>query len=126
MTLLSIIASDAIALPLSPSFPASELRYILNDSEALALLTSTKFKSKAEEVVKEGLDRAPVFDVLEKRVSGGTDAFMPYLEPVEGSKAGMMLYTSGTTSRPVRQPSTFTVTSLLTQNRKASCFRKLP
>ena len=103
MTLLSIFACDNIAVPLSPAFPASELRYILENSEAVTLLTSEKFKDKAEEVLKEGLDnlrKKPALGVVEKRLQGnGRDEVQ--LVPLPLQKGGMMLYTSGTTSRPV-------------------------
>ena len=101
MTLLAILASDAIALPMAPSFPASELRYIINNSEAVALLASAKFKSKAEEVLKEGFDKPPALNVLEKRMKGLGSASKPILEPIKKQNGGMMLYTSGTTNRPV-------------------------
>ncbi|GKU07710.1 unnamed protein product, partial [Fusarium langsethiae] len=40
VTLLAILASNAIALPLAPSFPAPELGYILDNSVALVLISS--------------------------------------------------------------------------------------
>lgn len=103
MTLLSILACDSIAVPLSSGFPASEIRYILENSEAVTLLSSGKFQDKAEEVLKEGLEhlpRKPVLNVVEKRLTGsGEDEVQ--LVPLPMTKGGMMLYTSGTTSRPV-------------------------
>lgn len=103
VTLLSILACDSIAVPLSSSFPASELRYILENSEAVTLLSSDKFQEKAEEVLKEGLEhlpRKPVLNIVQKRLTGnGEDEVQ--LVPLPMTKGGMMLYTSGTTSRPV-------------------------
>ena len=103
MTLLSILACDSIAVPLSPAFPASELRYILENSEAVTLLSSGKFQEKAEEVLREGLEhlhRKPVLNIVEKTHAGnGEDEVQ--LVPLPMTKGGMMLYTSGTTSRPV-------------------------
>ena len=128
MTLLAIIGSDAIALPLAPSFPPSELRYILNNSEALALLTSTKFKAKAEEVLKEGLDKALVLNVLEKRLTGSTSTSKPTLESFGPSNGGMMLYTSGTTNRPVRLfqlPNMYHIYDLLMPRRKECSYQNL-
>ena len=101
MTLLSILGSNSVAVPLSSSFPANELRYILENSEALMLLSSTKFRSKAEEVVKEGLEKPPQLQILEKRLSGNDSTEQAKLEEAQGDAGGMMLYTSGTTSRPV-------------------------
>ncbi len=99
MTLLSIFACDAIALPLSSTFPASELQYILEDSQAVTLLTSHLFKSKAEEILKDYSVRKPILNIVEKNCkSDGEDAVC--LVPLPITKGGMMLYTSGTTSRP--------------------------
>ncbi|KAK0252650.1 hypothetical protein B0A54_13808 [Friedmanniomyces endolithicus] len=101
VTLLSCLASNAIAVPLAPSFPASELRYILNHSEALALLYSAKFSKLAQEVVKEGLNRAPVQLALEKITEGAAgDAPITLSGDTHHAEGGMMLYTSGTTARP--------------------------
>ncbi|KAK5700589.1 hypothetical protein LTR97_005106 [Elasticomyces elasticus] len=95
------VASNAIAVPLAPSFPASELRYILNHSEALALLSSSKFSSLAAEVTKEGLDRQPHSIPIEKRIHGATsDTPVELSGDSHHAEGGMMLYTSGTTARP--------------------------
>lgn len=99
MTLLSILAAHAIAVPLSPTFPAHELRYILDQSEALMLLSSEKFQDKADEVLKEGLESKPINYKQEKIMLGKTDDYVT-LESPTSTKGGMMLYTSGTTNRP--------------------------
>ncbi|SLM34752.1 amp-binding enzyme [Lasallia pustulata] len=101
VTLLSILGSNSIAVPLSSGFPASELRYILDNSEAFMLLSSAKFEDKAQEVIKEGLEKKPVLDVVEKRQGGeGGSSEHVQLETIQENRAGLMLYTSGTTSRP--------------------------
>jgi len=101
VTLLCILGSNGIAVPLSSGFPASELRYILDNSEALILLSSIKFRSKAEEVLKEGLERQVKHGTVEKKESGATSSQHVQLGELEDDLGGMMLYTSGTTSRPV-------------------------
>lgn len=105
MTLLAIFGSRGIAVPLAPAFPASELRYIIDQSQASMILSSEKFQSKMDEVFKEGLESKPLQARIEKRLEG-TDSGEVQLENLEGSKedGGLMLYTSGTTSRPVSQP----------------------
>ncbi|KXL41675.1 hypothetical protein M433DRAFT_59758 [Acidomyces richmondensis BFW] len=101
VTLLACFASNAIAVPLAPSFPPSELRYIINHSEACVLLSSRKFSGLAASVLKEGLDHRPVSAHLQKIEHGSTSAIpvnmTGYTHEAEG---GMMLYTSGTTARP--------------------------
>ena len=100
MTLLSIIASNSIAVPLSAGFPASELRYILENSQASLLLSSIKFQEKANEVIKEGFENPPFLGIVKKKLEGsGSTEAIELME--EESRGGMMLYTSGTTSRPV-------------------------
>ncbi|KAI8938717.1 hypothetical protein NX059_004585 [Plenodomus lindquistii] len=99
VTLLSILAAHAIAVPLSPTFPANELRYILDQSESLMLLSSDKFQAQADDVLKEGMETKPINYKQEKIMMGKTDDYVTLEEPTS-DKGGMMLYTSGTTNRP--------------------------
>ena len=99
MTLLSILASKGIAVPLSSSFPPTELQYILENSQALMLLSSTKFQRKAEDVVNQGVDIK--LEVVEKKLAGSESTDEVHLENSTNDVGGLMLYTSGTTSRPV-------------------------
>jgi malonyl-CoA/methylmalonyl-CoA synthetase len=99
VTLLSILAAHAIAVPLCTTFPAHELRYIVEQSESLMLLSSEKFQAKADEVLEEGLEASPINYKQEKIMMGKTDDYVTLEEP-ESDKGGMMLYTSGTTNRP--------------------------
>jgi malonyl-CoA/methylmalonyl-CoA synthetase len=100
VTLLSIFGAHSIALPLSPAFPSHELQYIMDQSEALMLLSSAKFDGKAQEVMKEGLEAKPQHFKLEKKLGGLEHAKIILQGPTNGD-GGMMLYTSGTTNRPV-------------------------
>ncbi|PYI20123.1 AMP-binding enzyme [Aspergillus violaceofuscus CBS 115571] len=105
VTLLSILASDAIALPLSPAFPVGELKYIMDNSQAKVLLATEKYANKAHEVLKAGLDRAPLLDVRKKIEVGATSLGSSSVtlddQPTgQQPRGGMMLYTSGTTNRP--------------------------
>ncbi|TKA59158.1 hypothetical protein B0A49_09988 [Cryomyces minteri] len=86
---------------MAPSFPASELRYIIDQSEALMLLTSAKFSSKTDEVLAEGLEHKPISVGVEKIMEGSKSGDKVTLEELGSEEnGGMMLYTSGTTSRP--------------------------
>lgn len=102
VTLLSILGTNSIALPLSAAFPAHEIQYILDQSQALMLLSSAKFNKKAQEVIACGLEASPKFIKLEKKLGGG-EYLEVTLEDHLCDKSGMMLYTSGTTNRPVSQ-----------------------
>lgn len=101
VTLLSIFSCNGIAIPLSANFPPSELRYILDDSESSVLLSSAKFMGKAEETIKEGLKARPFLGTVEKRLIGTSSRTSIQLVDSAETSGGMMLYTSGTTSRPV-------------------------
>jgi malonyl-CoA/methylmalonyl-CoA synthetase len=100
VTLLSILGTHSIALPLSPAFPAHELQYIMDQSQALMLLSSKKFEGKAQEVLKYGLEASPRLINLEKKLGSGEQREVALEGPTSGA-GGMMLYTSGTTNRPV-------------------------
>lgn len=106
VTLLSILASNAIALPLSPAFPVGELKYIMDNSGAKVLIATEKYGDKARDILKAGLERQPVLDVREKIKTGASAAEAVEFKDLEESRlrGGMMLYTSGTTNRPVGLP----------------------
>lgn len=100
--LLTIFASDAIALPLSPSFPVNEWQYILDNSQAKVLLATEKYAEKADQLLQAGLKYGPVFDLRSKIVAGATSNEAVQLEDMKKApSSGLMLYTSGTTNRPV-------------------------
>ena len=101
ITLLSAFASHSIALPLCPTFPPSELRYALNNSEASTLLASAKYASLARDVLRDGIDKAPALKSIEKRQQRSHHVEPVTLERPSGNGGGLMLYTSGTTSQPV-------------------------
>lgn len=88
-------------MPLAPSFPAPELRYILELSQALVLVSSSKYADKANEVLSDGLEAPPHFYQI-----GGMDQSSAHNPDVALSdlsdevQGGMMLFTSGTTARP--------------------------
>lgn len=89
-------------MPLSPAFPAPELQYILGHSEALLLLSSKRFSSKAEETLALPLVTPPKHVELPKFQGGGSNPAAVSIGDGndDPGAAGMMLYTSGTTNRP--------------------------
>ncbi|CAH0048335.1 unnamed protein product [Clonostachys solani] len=100
VTLLAIMAARSIAVPLSPAFPVPELQYILNQSEASVLVSSTKFGAKAKQVLGSDLTANPSHLELSKHLGGqGKKEDISWDDAGPGN-AGMMLYTSGTTNRP--------------------------
>ncbi|TDZ40227.1 Acyl-CoA synthetase family member 3 [Colletotrichum spinosum] len=98
--LLAALAARSIAVPLSPAFPAAELQYIINQSEASLLVSSTKFAAKAKEVLDtDHLVSRPAQIELQKHKSNAAHEQVE-LDGADPGGAGMMLYTSGTTNRP--------------------------
>jgi len=104
VTFLSILTHDAIALPLSPGFPVHELRYIIENSQPVIFLSTEKFEEKSKEVLEEGIEHKPILNVLGKIEAGAESDEFIKLEAPTDDKGGFMLYTSGTTSRPVGKP----------------------
>lgn len=86
------------------------------------LLSSSKFESQALDVYKEGLQGSPKHVKLEKKLGGRNHEDVKLEGPTEGA-GGMMLYTSGTTNRPVRPLSFFKSQSTNKPLRKASSCR---
>ncbi|KHN93989.1 2-succinylbenzoate-CoA ligase [Metarhizium album ARSEF 1941] len=102
VTLLAVLAARSIAVPMSPAFPAPELQYILDHSETALLVSSPKFASKAAELLATDLAAKPAHLELEK-LKGGTKGEVVPLDGSDPAGAALMLYTSGTTNRPVSQ-----------------------
>ncbi|CAK7265461.1 hypothetical protein SEPCBS57363_001595 [Sporothrix epigloea] len=100
VTLLAILAARAIAVPLSPSFPIPELQYIMDHSEALLIVSSPKFDVKARQLLASELTSKPAHLSLAKHLGGGVHEKVELEEQADSGKAGLMLYTSGTTNRP--------------------------
>jgi malonyl-CoA/methylmalonyl-CoA synthetase len=119
VTLLAAIAARSIAVPLSPAFPAAELQYIINQSEASLLVNSAKFAAKARDVLATELASRPAQLEIQKHASGAPHEKV-MLENADPGAAAMMLYTSGTTNRPVSPARHTTGSHLLTTPRKAS------
>lgn len=72
----------------------------MDQSQASMLLSSTKFEGKAQDVFKEGLQGTPKHVKVEKKLGGAIHSPVRLEGPTDG-EGGMMLYTSGTTNRPV-------------------------
>jgi malonyl-CoA/methylmalonyl-CoA synthetase len=64
------------------------------------LLSSRRFEVKAEEVLRTELEGRPKHVKLEKKLGGAFHGKVTLERPEDG-EGGMMLYTSGTTNRPV-------------------------
>lgn len=103
VTYLAILANDSIALPLQPAFPLPELKYILDQSQTPLLLVTSPYAKTAQSLLELGSEGDPVLQVNELTQTPAEalphDAIQ--LEDIGDSQGGMMLYTSGTTNKPV-------------------------
>lgn len=101
MMLFSILAVDAIAVPMSPTFPVAELQYILDHSEATTLLSTERYEDKALELAQTARNPRLVVDIRPKFMQQTPHCQSVTLDSYPSPKGGLMLYTSGTTNRPV-------------------------
>lgn len=65
------------------------------------MVSSPKFDTKAKELLAAELVSKPAHVALAKHLGGGVHEKVELDEHADAGKAGMMLYTSGTTNRPV-------------------------
>ncbi|KAI9673360.1 MAG: hypothetical protein M1829_004127 [Trizodia sp. TS-e1964] len=101
VTLLSIWGCNAIALPLSPAHPISELKHILSNSEARLILSSSKYEVLAIAASQTGAGQDLKVSVVHKAgksLDSGPETEIIELNSNNNNKGGLILYTSGTTS----------------------------
>lgn len=100
VTLLALLASNARAVPLAPSLPPSELSYLLEHSEASALVSSAKYDALTLKVLKDGDGKQLRHVHIGKLLNGSTICDDISFDGHVDVTGGIMLYTSGTTARP--------------------------
>ncbi|KAH0543113.1 hypothetical protein FGG08_002539 [Glutinoglossum americanum] len=105
VTLLSILANQSIAVPLAATFPATELRHLLDECQASTLLLRSQkdshevLKACEDGLASERLEIVSVEDFAEKSQSSPGLKDIKWKDAAE-AEGGIMLFTSGTTSRP--------------------------
>lgn len=96
--LLGILKSGAAYVPLDPEYPKKQIEYMLNDSEAKFLLTSSayrnKFSSDSRELILEDIltrvKDSPIHDP-ELKVSGNDLAYVIYTSGSSGKPKGTQI-----------------------------------
>lgn len=93
VSLLAIMKTGAVYIPLDPQFPLNRINYMLEDSKAVVLLTSLKYKGVYESGAKELILED------EWQTLADYDTAEPEVE-VDGNNLVYILYTSGSTGNP--------------------------
>ena len=93
ITMLAIMKAGAVYIPLDPLFPLNRINYMLDDSKAVVLLTSQRYKGRYQSNAKELL--------IENEWPNLADypSTNPLVE-VDGDDLAYILYTSGSTGMP--------------------------
>lgn len=86
--------AGGVAVPLNPSYPAPEIEYILHDSDPEVVLTHPRFEKKLLPLVQARGSRLLPVSTSSPQTKGKS------LPRLDLGRRAMILYTSGTTSRP--------------------------
>ncbi|MEQ1826820.1 MAG: AMP-binding protein, partial [Pirellula sp.] len=92
----AIWRAGGVCVPLSVSATESEWAYALTDSQSETLLTTSELASRVRMLCQRLGIRLVIADSVPSE-AGSTERSLPEVEP---SQRGMILYTSGTTSKP--------------------------
>jgi amino acid adenylation domain-containing protein len=93
ISLLAILKTGAAYVPLDPEYPKDRIEFMLDDSAATILITSTKYKghfasNTTEVLIEEALTASKDYSTNEPDVK------------VTGQNLAYVLYTSGSTGKP--------------------------
>ena len=102
---LATLQIGAVFLPLNPAYPTAELRYFLADSAARLLIAAAADQAKLDPLTESLPDHQKTIYISKPQEAGekwleDRSARRDYPLPADRDQKAMMLYTSGTTSRP--------------------------
>ncbi len=107
ISLFAIVKMAGISVPLNTFLTAVELKYILNDSQTKALITSSDFLPLLEEL-KEGCRSLREIILVDKKLDGyiylsdfiKEEYANNPTRTINQNSTALLIYTSGTTGRP--------------------------
>lgn len=114
---LAVLKAGGAYVPLDPAYPDERLRYILEDSRPIVLITTSAFVSRMTPLPK-ALVLARLDDTIQPWDSDSIDSIM--LPACSPSSLAYLIYTSGSTGRPkgVKVPHRAVVNFLCHQQRQ--------
>jgi amino acid adenylation domain-containing protein len=92
--LLGILKSGGAYLPIDPDYPQERIAYMLNDSGAKVLLTSSEVRVKAE-LKEESIELIDIFNLLPSSTLTSTSTCR-----VSSTNLAYIIYTSGSSGKP--------------------------
>ena len=101
--LLGILKAGAAYVPVDPAYPAERMRYILEDSKPVALLTHSLIPPSLREQLKDVIAGLPLIELDESSEiwQRSTKVNLPSaLVGVQPSHLAYVIYTSGSTGLP--------------------------
>jgi len=93
-----VLKSGGAFLPIDPEYPEDRIRFILEDSKAMLILTTsdilTRRKGLFDALGSEGIEVVAVEDALQNKDSSNPNVDVPY------DALAYVIYTSGSTGKP--------------------------
>jgi amino acid adenylation domain-containing protein len=98
--IFGILKAGGAYLPIEPTYPQERIEYMLADSKANILLTSSATQVKVEVKVKEKEESIEIIDISKGFFSSTSTLTLNSTFPVNSANLAYVIYTSGSTGRP--------------------------
>ncbi len=91
VAILAVLKAGGAYLPMNPTYPADRINYMLNDSQAVAVLTQDKFKAILN-------DEKPLINLNDSSIYSGAEHNIENISSPES--LAYVIFTSGSTGNP--------------------------